>query len=116
MIDRYSRPEMARIFADENRYRIWLEIEILSAEAWEKLGKVPRGTGKRLRKKAKPPTAAAVNAIENVVRHDVIAFLSAVKKTAGDDTRHLHFGMTSADLGDTACAVLLQEGGKGLMP
>lgn len=108
MISRYSRPEMSRIWEPESRFKIWLEIELLALEAWEKLGAVPQGTARKLRSKASF-NIDRINAIEKEVKHDVIAFLTSVAETAGPESRFLHKGMTSSDVLDTCLAVQLKE-------
>jgi adenylosuccinate lyase len=108
MIDRYSRPEMARIWSEQNRFQKWLEIEILAAEALTRLGEVPKGVVQRIKKKARFDIAR-IRKIEQEVRHDVIAFLSSLAESLGDDARFIHLGMTSSDVLDTALALQLKE-------
>ncbi len=108
MISRYSRPEMTRIWDSENRFRIWLEIELLAAEAWEKHGRVPKGTVAKIRKKARI-SVARIDEIEKTVQHDVIAFLTNVAESAGPEARWLHLGLTSSDVLDTCLGVQLKE-------
>jgi adenylosuccinate lyase len=110
MIPRYSRPEMAAIWSAENRYRIWFEIEAHAADAQAKLGVIPKSAAaavwKRGRGKVDP---ARVDAIEREVRHDVIAFLTALAEHVGPEARFVHQGMTSSDVLDTCFAVQLRE-------
>jgi adenylosuccinate lyase len=106
MIDRYSRPAMAALFDDDARYRTWLEVEIAAAEAMERNGDVPRGATARIRDRARVD-ARRIDELERTLRHDVIAFLTQVGETVGEDARHLHLGMTSSDLVDTALALTL---------
>jgi len=106
MIERYSRPAMAALFDDAARYRTWLEVEIAAAEAMERKGDVPRGATARIRDRARVD-AKRVDELERTLRHDVIAFLTQVGETVGEDARHLHLGMTSSDLVDTALALTL---------
>ena len=106
MIERYSRPAMAALFDDEARYRTWLEVEIAAAEAMERKGDVPRGATARIKERARVD-AKRVDELERTLRHDVIAFLTQVGETVGEDARHLHLGMTSSDLVDTALALTL---------
>ncbi len=106
MIARYSRKEMAALFADEERYRTWLEVELAVAKAMERRGEIPRGVTARLREHARID-AARIDELEETLRHDVIAFLTQVGETAGADARYLHLGMTSSDLVDTALALTL---------
>ena len=106
MIERYSRPAMAALFDDAARYRTWLEVEIAAAEAMERKGDVPRGATARIRERARVD-AGRIDELERTLRHDVIAFLTQVGETVGEDARHLHLGMTSSDLVDTALALTL---------
>ncbi|HEX7523354.1 MAG TPA: lyase family protein, partial [Candidatus Deferrimicrobium sp.] len=108
MIERYTRPEMAAIWQDENRFRIWLDIEILAMEAMVRQGWIPADALARVRKKASFDVAR-INEIEKKVKHDVIAFLTSVAEHIGDDSRFLHVGMTSSDVLDTAFAVQMRQ-------
>ena len=108
MIERYTRPEMAAIWHDENRFRIWLDIEILAMEAMVRQGGIPADALARVRKKASFDVAR-INEIEKKVKHDVIAFLTSVAEHIGDDSRFLHVGMTSSDVLDTAFAVQMRQ-------
>lgn len=108
MIDRYTRPEMARIWSDQNYFQKWLEVEILAAEALSRLGKVPRSAIARIRKKARFDLDR-IREIEKEVRHEMIAFLSCLAESLGDDARFIHLGMTSSDVMDTALALQLKE-------
>ncbi len=108
MIARYTRPEMGRIWTEENQFQKWLEVEILATEALGKLGVVPKGAAARIRKKARFDVKR-IREIEREVKHETIAFLSSVAEYVGDDARHLHVGMTSSDVMDTAFALQLKE-------
>ncbi len=108
MIGRYSRPEMSRIWSEQNCFQKWLEIEILAAEALTQLGEVPKGAVQRIKKKARFDIAR-IREIEKEVRHDLIAFLSCLAESLGDDARFIHLGMTSSDVLDTALALQLKE-------
>lgn len=108
MIPRYTRPEMARLWSDQNKYRRWLEVEILALEAWETLGQVPQGTAKAVRDKAKIDLQR-ISEIESEVRHDVIAFVSQVAETVGEEGKFIHYGLTSYDVVDTALSSLLKD-------
>ena len=110
MIDRYSHPEMAAVWSDSHRLDTWLRVELAATGAREARGEVPTGVTSRVRAKAKLDLARMLR-IEADVQHDVIAFLSMVAETVGDDARHLHAGMTSSDLVDTALALQIQEAG-----
>jgi adenylosuccinate lyase len=108
MIPRYTRPEMGRIWSEENGFQKWLEVEILAAEGLSRLGKVPKAAIARIRKKARFDVQR-IRAIEAEVKHEIIAFLSAVAESIGDDARYLHVGMTSSDVMDTALAIQFKE-------
>lgn len=108
MVPRYTRPEMAAIWTDENRYRKWLEVEVYACEAWNRLGRIPDEALETIRTRA----AFEVERIEEIeaeVKHDVIAFLTNVAEHVGPDSRYVHMGMTSSDVLDTAYAMLLVE-------
>ena len=108
MIERYTRPEMGRIWEPENRFRIWLEIEILAMEAMARDGLVPADALARVKKNAKFDIPR-INEIEERVKHDVIAFLTSVAEYVGDDSRFLHVGMASSDVLDTSFAVQMRQ-------
>jgi adenylosuccinate lyase len=108
MIPRYTRPEMGRIWSEENGFQKWLDVEILAAEGLSKLGKVPRAAIARIRKKARFDVKR-IREIEAEVKHEIIAFLSSVAESIGDDARYLHIGMTSSDVMDTGLAIQFKE-------
>lgn len=108
MIERYSLPEMKRIWEPENRLRKWLEIEIAACEAWAQLGKVPAEALHDIQTKA-DFNIDRIDEIEKVTRHDVIAFLTNVAEFIGDAGKYLHLGMTSSDVLDTALALQMKE-------
>ncbi len=108
MIDRYSHPEMARIWSEEHRFEKWLEVEILAVEALGQLGVVPKRAVGRIRKKA-CFNRGRIRKIEKEVKHEMIAFLSSLAESLGDDARFVHLGMTSSDVMDTALALQLKE-------
>jgi adenylosuccinate lyase len=108
MIPRYTRPEIGRIWSEENSFQKWLDIEILAAEALAQMGKVPKAAISRIRKNARF-NVERIREIEREVKHEVIAFLSSVAESIGDDARFLHLGMTSSDVMDTALAIQLKE-------
>lgn len=108
MIKRYSRPAMTQIWTEESKYAIWLEIEILAAEAMEKLGQIPVGTAANVRAKGKFD-ADRIREIEAEVKHDVIAFLTNISENVGESARNLHKGLTSSDILDTCLAVQLDR-------
>ena len=108
MIPRYTRQEMARIWEPENRYKIWLEIEILAAEAMVEQGIVPKSAVDAIRARGKVDPAR-VDEIERTTKHDVIAFLTNVAEHVGEEARFLHQGMTSSDVLDTCLSVQLVQ-------
>jgi len=108
MIQRYTRPEMGRIWSEENGFQKWLEVEILAAEGMARLGKVPKAAIARIKRKARFKVKR-IRAIEGEVKHEIIAFLSSVAESIGDDARYLHVGMTSSDVMDTALALQFKE-------
>jgi len=113
MIERYTRPAMGRIWSEDNKYRQWLEVELAASEALAELGGVPADAAQKLRAHAKV-SAARVAEIEREVRHDVIAFTTAVAESmaaagAADASRWLHYGLTSNDVVDSAQALLVME-------
>ncbi|HEX3994482.1 MAG TPA: adenylosuccinate lyase, partial [Acetobacteraceae bacterium] len=116
MIPRYSRPEMAAIWAPENRYRIWFEVEALAAEGMARIGAIPESAARTIREKGAPKLAAMnaadverIDAIERETRHDVIAFLTWLAEAVGPDSRFVHQGMTSSDVLDTTLSVQLTQ-------
>src|SRR5437773_3225528 len=113
MIERYCLPEMAEVWSDAHRLALWLDVELAMTAAREARGDVPAGTSERIRSHARLDLRRML-AIEAEVHHDVIAFLSMVAETAGDDARHLHVGLTSSDVVDTALALQLAEAGRQL--
>jgi adenylosuccinate lyase len=110
LISRYTRPEMGRIWSEENRFQKWLDVELAATETLAEAGIVPREAAKKLRERARIDVAR-INEIEAKVRHDVIAFTVAVQETVGDTEagRWLHYGLTSNDVVDTAQALLIRE-------
>ncbi|MBI5017171.1 MAG: adenylosuccinate lyase [Deltaproteobacteria bacterium] len=108
MIERYTRPEMAAVWTDENRYRTWLDVEVYACEAWNRLGAIPDASLEAIRSRA-GFDVARIEEIEAEVKHDVIAFLTNVAEHVGPDARFIHMGMTSSDVLDTSLAMLLAE-------
>ncbi len=111
MIERYSLPEIKQIWEDENKYRIWLEIEILACEARAQMGEIPENIVKDIRRKANFDVKRILE-IEETVKHDVIAFLTNVAEYVGENSRYIHYGMTSSDILDTALAVQMKQAGE----
>ena len=114
MINRYSRKELTTIWSEENKYKIWLDVEIAAAQAMEKLGQIPKGVSSTVKRKAKI-NVDRIHAIESKVKHDVIAFLTSVTEKAGIKARYLHQGMTSSDVLDTSFNIQLVQSGKILL-
>ncbi len=108
MISRYTRPEMGAIWTDENKFGIWLNIEVLACEAMNKLGEVPAADLKNIRTRAKF-NVREIARIEAKTNHDVIAFLTNVAKYVGPSSRFIHKGLTSSDVLDTALAVQMVQ-------
>jgi len=114
MISRYSRKELVKIWSEENKYKIWLDIEIAAAEAMEKYKIIPRGVSSIVKKKTKIKVKR-IHDIESKVKHDVIAFLTSVTEQAGIKARYLHQGMTSSDILDTCLNLQLVQSGNILL-
>lgn len=111
MIPRYSRNIMSSIWSDENKFKIWLDIEILATEAQTRLGLVPKSSLSNIKKKARYNVEKILE-IEEEVKHDVIAFLTNVGEYVGIDSRFIHLGMTSSDVIDTALSVQMKMAGE----
>ena len=111
MIERYSRPEMASIWTDDARFRLWLDIEVAVCEAWATRKKIPADSLAKIKGSADFETTRIAE-IEAEVHHDVIAFLTAVAEKVGPDSRFIHMGMTSSDLLDTTFAIQLARSAK----
>ena len=116
MVPRYTRPAMAAIWAPENRYRIWFEIEALACEAMARIGDVPEDAARAIRARGDAALAAfsaedlaRIDAIEAETRHDVIAFLTWLAEKIGPESRFVHLGMTSSDVLDTCLSVQLTQ-------
>lgn len=108
MIPRYSRGRMEAIWSPENRYRKWLDIEILACEAMAARGEIPEDSMKNIRERA-GFDVDRIDEIEKTTKHDVIAFLTSVTEKVGEDGRFIHRGLTSSDILDTSLALLLRE-------
>ena len=108
MIPRYTRPEMARIWSDENRFRTWLAVEVAATETLAAAGIVPKEAAKAIRARA-GFNVDRIFQIEAEVKHDVIAFTTAVAEIVGPHARWFHYGLTSNDVVDTAQALLIQQ-------
>ena len=108
MIPRYTRPEMGRIWSEENRFRMWLAVEIAATEVLAEAGIVPKEAARAIRERA-DFNPSRIQEIEAEVRHDVIAFTTAVAEIVGPHARWFHYGLTSNDVVDTAQALLVRE-------
>ncbi len=116
MVPRYTRPAMAAIWAPENRYRIWFDIEVLACEGMAQIGAIPAEAAIAIRARGAPALAAIgpedvarIDAIERETRHDVIAFLTWLAENIGPQSRFVHLGLTSSDVVDTCLAVQLTQ-------
>jgi adenylosuccinate lyase len=114
MVPRYTLPEMGKIWSDENRFKIWLEIEVLACEAQAEIGSIPKAAAKEIREKANFNVARILE-IEETTKHDVIAFLTNVEEYVGEVSRYIHLGMTSSDILDTCTAVQMKQAGEILL-
>jgi adenylosuccinate lyase len=114
VIERYTRPAMGKIWAEEQKFALWLEVEIALVEVLEKFEVAPFGTAERIRRGARYDVGR-IDELETSLGHDVVAFLTTVAESLGSDSRFLHWGMTSYDLVDTALALRLRRGGNLLL-
>ncbi|MEI7590107.1 MAG: adenylosuccinate lyase [Deltaproteobacteria bacterium] len=114
MIERYSRDEMAKIWLPENRFQKWLDIEIFACEAMAQKGIIPKRALQNIKKNASF-NVKQIDKIEKKTKHDVIAFLTCVAQSVGEDSRFIHMGLTSSDILDTSLALLLKEAGELLV-
>lgn len=108
MLERYTRPEMGVIWNEDNKFKAWLEVEILSCEAWAELGVIPTEDVQLIRQTASF-NIERIYEIEQETRHDVIAFTRAVSETLGDERKWVHYGLTSTDVVDTSLGYLLKQ-------
>ena len=114
MISRYSRKELVQIWSEENKYKIWLDVEVAAAQAMEKYKIIPKGVASIVKKKCRIKIKR-IHEIEAKVKHDVIAFLTSITEQAGIKARYLHQGMTSSDVLDTSFNIQLVQSGKILV-
>ena len=114
MISRYSRKELVNIWSEENKYKIWLDVEIAAAQAMEKYKIIPKGVSSLVKRKGKI-SVKRIHQIESKVKHDVIAFLTSITEKVGYNARYLHQGMTSSDVLDTSFNIQLVQSGKILL-
>ena len=115
MIERYTLPEMGRIWTLENKFQKWLDVEIAACEAMAELGQIPAEAVRVIREKA-AFDVNRIDEIEKVTNHDVIAFLTNVAENVGEESKYIHMGMTSSDVGDTALCLLMKEAAEHLLP
>ncbi|TCT21112.1 adenylosuccinate lyase [Melghiribacillus thermohalophilus] len=108
MIERYTRPEMKEIWTEENKFKAWLEVEILACEAWAELGEIPKEDVAEIRENASFDVNR-IHEIEQETRHDVVAFTRAVSETLGEERKWVHYGLTSTDVVDTALSYLIKQ-------
>lgn len=110
MIERYTRPEMGAIWTEENKFKAWLEVELLACEAWAEIGEIPKEDVVKLREKASF-NIDRIYEIEQETRHDVVAFTRAVSETPGlgEEKKWVHYGLTSTDVVDTALSYLIKQ-------
>lgn len=114
MLERYTRPEMGAIWTEENRFKAWLEVEILACEAWVALGEIPQEDVQKIREKASFDINR-IKEIEEETRHDVVAFTRAVSETLGEERKWVHYGLTSTDVVDTALSYLVRQANQILL-
>lgn len=114
MIERYTRPEMGKIWEDDFKYKTWLQIEILACEARAELGQIPKEDVDLIKEKAKFDVKKILE-IEETTQHDVIAFLTNVAEYVGPVSRHIHYGMTSSDILDTTLSFQMKTAGEILL-
>jgi len=114
VIERYTLPEMRRIWSEEYKFQKWLEIEILACEAQAALGNIPAETLRDIKERARFDVRRILE-LEAVTRHDVIAFLTCVGEYVGEAARYIHMGLTSSDILDTALAVRMREAGEQIL-
>ena len=108
MLERYTRPEMGKIWSDENKYAAWLKVEIAATNAWCEAGEVPKEDAEKIAKNASF-TAERVAELEQVTHHDVVAFTRTVSESLGPEKKWVHFGLTSTDVVDTAQGYVLKQ-------
>lgn len=108
MIERYSRKEMADIWTEQNQFQAWLDVELAACEAWSKLGMIPDADVKKLYANARFEVDR-IHEIEEVTRHDVVAFTRAVSESLGDEKKWVHYGLTSTDVVDMAWGYRLKQ-------
>lgn len=108
MVERYAREDMKKIWSEEGKYKAWLEVEKAAVRAWEQLGLIDKSSADKICTKASF-NIEEINEIEKTTKHDVIAFLTSISKSLGEESRFVHYGMTSSDTIDTAVALQIQS-------
>jgi len=108
LINRYSLPKMLEIWSEENKYKIWLKIEIAACKAWSRLGKIPVSELKKIEANIKLDIKR-IKEIEKISRHDILAFLEGINESLGSESRYIHMGLTSSDVKDTALALQMKQ-------
>ena len=108
MLERYTRPEMGKIWSLENKYAAWLKVEIAATNAWVELGEVPEADAKKIAENASF-TVERVSELEAITHHDVVAFTRTVSESLGEEKKWVHFGLTSTDVVDTAQGYILKQ-------
>ncbi|MCK4926607.1 adenylosuccinate lyase, partial [Candidatus Aerophobetes bacterium] len=114
MISRYTLPRMGKIWKEEEKFALWLKIEVLACEAWAKLGEIPKDAVARIKERAKFDIAR-IKEIEKEVKHDVLAFLTNLAESIGPEARYVHMGLTSSDILDTTLALQMKRAGEIIM-
>ncbi len=108
MLSRYSMPEMEKVWSEENKYRLWLEIELAVCKAWAELGKIPGEAVEKIKKNIKI-NVKRIKEIEEITRHDILAFVEGINETLGEEARYIHLGLTSSDVKDSALSLQMRE-------
>ena len=106
MLERYTHPEMGKIWSLKNKYAAWLKVEVAATNAWSELGEVPKEDAEKIAKNASF-TVERVSELEAITHHDVVAFTRTVSESLGDEKKWVHFGLTSTDVVDTAQGYIL---------
>ena len=114
MISRYSRKELVNIWSEENKYKIWLDVEIAAAQAMEKYKIIPKGVSSIVKRKGRI-NVKRIHQIESRVKHDVIAFLTSITEKVGEEAKFLHKGLTSSDILDTCFNLQFKQSGQILL-
>jgi len=110
MIERYSRPQMKKIWSEESKFNKWLQVEIAVCEAWAEIGSIPKEAIPKIKKASFSPER--ISEILKITHHDMTAFLQAVAESLGEESRFIHLGLTSSDIIDTALSLQLKEASK----